>query len=247
MAISHEAQTHEIEAARQRLPHFAFWGVLVAALVVVLAAGVVARRWTAPPPGGWDQRPLEGLQVFWAVPDFSLVERSGRHVTLADLLDKVWVASFIYTKCTETCPLQTAHMAQLQRDLAGERELRLVSITVDPERDTPEVLQEYAKRYGADPERWLFLAGEKRAIYRLAQEGFRLSVVDPDDQGPGTSFWPFVPRPAYASHGSGGLVIHSSRLVLVDRQARTRGFYDGTDPEALKRLRRDARTLLRER
>jgi protein SCO1/2 len=122
-----------------------------------------------------------------------------------------------------------------------------VSITVDPKHDTPKVLQEYAKRYGADPERWLFLTGEKRTIYHLAQDGFRLAVQDPGEKGKGDTFWPFGAGPAYASHGSKGLVIHSSRLVLVDRQARTRGYYDGTDLEALKRLRRDVNKLLRER
>ena len=77
-------------------------------------------------------RGLEGLQVFGTLPDFSLIERSGRAVTLADLRSKVWIANFIYTHCTDTCPLQSARMAKLQDDFAGERNLRLVSITVDP-------------------------------------------------------------------------------------------------------------------
>ena len=246
MAIPQEEISRSPDDLRQRFPRYVLWAVLIGALAIATGAGVAAWQRTAARRGG-EERPLEGLQVFWTLPDFSLVERSGRPITLADLRGKVWIASFIYTKCTETCPLQTAHMARLQRDLVGERDLRLVSITVDPERDTPEALREYADRYGADPERWLFLTGEKRAIYHLAQKGFRLAVVDPDDQAQGPSFWPFGARPAHASHGSKGLVIHSSRLVLVDRQARTRGFYDGTDAQAVKRLRRDVKTLLRER
>ncbi len=173
-------------------------------LLLVLAAGlglaVLAWHWVAGRRAGWDQRPLEGLQVFWTVPDFTLVERSGQAVGLAHLRDKVRIASFIYTQCTETCPLQTAHLAQLQRDLAAEPELRLVSITVDPKHDTPEALREYVKRYGADPERWPFLTGEKHAIYDLAVKGLRLSVADPEDQDQGAGLWPFAPRPAYASH-----------------------------------------------
>ena len=230
-----------------RLLRHALWGASVLGLAAVAAAAVVSWRGTGAWQAGSKERPLEGLQVFWAVPEFSLVERSGRPVTLADLRGKVWIASFVYTECKETCPLQTAHMAQLQRDLAGERDLRFVSITVDPKHDTPAVLSEYAKRYGADPDRWLFLTGDKRAIYRLAKEGFRLSVADPDDQAQGVIPWPFGARPAYGTHGSKGIVIHSSRLVLVDREARTRGYYDGTDPEAMKRLGRDVRTLLGKR
>ena len=231
---------------RHPIPRFLLWAILIGALVIAVGAGLATWHRMAARQG-LQERPLEGLQVFWEVPDFSLVERSGRTVTLADLRGKVWIASFVYTECKETCPLQTAHMAQLQRDLAGERDLRFVSITVDPKHDTPAVLSEYAKRYGADPDRWLFLTGDKRAIYRLAKEGFRLSVADPDDQAQGVIPWPFGARPAYATHGSKGIVIHSSRLVLVDREARTRGYYDGTDPEAMKRLRRDVRTLLGKR
>ncbi len=124
---------------------------------------------------------LEGLQDFGTLPQFSLTERNGRQVTLADLRGKVWIANFIYTHCTDTCPLQSARIARLQAELAGEADLRLVSITVDPESDTPKILTEYATRFGADPDRWLFLTGGKKTIYALAMEGFRLSAGDPAD------------------------------------------------------------------
>jgi protein SCO1/2 len=180
-----------------------------------------------------EERPLEGLKVFGTVPDFSLIERNGRRVELLDLMGKVWIANFFYTHCPDTCPVQSAQMARLQGDFVAEGDLRLVSITVDPERDTREVLSNYANRYGADPDRWLFLTGKKEAIYRLAQEGFRLSVVDPEEKK-GTH------------HGeTGKQFIHSSRFVLVDLQARIRGYYPGTDEDALQRLRKDVRTLLR--
>ena len=158
--------------------------------------------------------------------------------------------------------------------LAGEGDLRLVSITVDPARDTPKVLTEYAARFGADPDRWLFLTGEKQAIYALAQQGFYLSVEEPEKPGrpagpAGTRRRPmdraawreetpgrrldrfllglFEPVPAFAH--SDFLVppfIHSSWFVRVDRQARIRGYYRSDDEEALRRLRRDTRALLRE-
>ena len=201
---------------------------------------------------------------------------------MADLRGKVWIANFIYTHCTDTCPLQSAQMARLQEELKTEPDFRLVSITVDPEQDTPETLTEYATRFGADRERWLFLTGAKRALYALAVEGFRLSVADPEelDQDPRNKRAPssrpqarqedpfeqpegrvraatrflqtagkslLEPAPALAHPGHPGKpFIHSSRFALVDRQARIRGYYPGTDEQALGRLRRDVRTLLRE-
>ena len=242
----------------------------VSLVLVGLAGALGATLWTRQSSrverAGGEVRPLEGLKVFGTVPDFSLIERAGRRITRRDLQGKVWIASFIYTHCTETCPLQSAQMARLQADFATAADLRLVSFTVDPEQDTPEVLVEYAARFGADRDRWLFLTGEKQAIYRLAQEGFRLSVVDPAEAQPPppgrgwptqgsaaserqrtrASVWVFSPMPALAHSGHPGKpFLHSSRFVLVDRQARIRGYYHSNEEEALQRLRRDAHALLR--
>lgn len=158
--------------------------LLVVALAGVLGIGVWTWQGARPREPGGEDRPLEGLKIFGTVPDFSLIERHGRRVLRADLRGKVWIANFIYTHCTETCPLQSARMARLQADLASETDIRLISITVDPDQDTPEVLAEYAARFGADDNRWLFLTGEKRAIYALALEGFHLSVADPEEAIP---------------------------------------------------------------
>lgn len=252
----------EITFPRQQL------GLVLLILVLAGVLGFAMWTWQGPRPnqGSADERPLEGLKVFGTVPDFSLVERGGRPVRLADLRGKVWIANFIYTHCTETCPLQSAEMARLQADLASEPDVRLVSITVDPERDTPDVLAEYANRFGADRDRWLFLTGEKGAIYALAQEGFRLSAVDPaealkttpPDRAPGdkkqqtrvllrTVASLFAPAPVLAHSGHlGKPFLHSSRFVLVDRRAQIRGYYHSEDRQALARLRNDARVLLRE-
>jgi protein SCO1/2 len=210
-------------------------------------AGQVPRPFGVSPFTSPNQSALETLGVYGEVPDFTLAERSGRRITRADLLGKVWIANFIYTQCTETCPTQSLQILQLQSEFAREPDLRLVSITVDPERDTPEVLARYAQRYEADPERWLFLTGSKRAIYNLAADGFKLTVVDPDDPKQTSGMLPFLgPRPAFATHGSKGLVIHSSRFVLVDRHARIRAYHQPTDQESLERLRRNLRALLSE-
>jgi protein SCO1/2 len=203
----------------------------------------------------------ENMGFYGQVPDFSLIQQNGQTLTLADLKGKVWVADFIYTSCPDTCPLQTAQMTKLQKDLSEEKDVRFVSITVDPERDTPEVLAEYAKRYGADTEKWFFLTGEKESIYRLAKEGFHLTAMeilpeknsrhashvhdsqeeDAENASQGHSFSEDQKTPENAPY------LHSARFVLIDRQGQIRGYYLGVDSEALQQLLRDVRTLLQEK
>jgi protein SCO1/2 len=166
------------------------------------------------------------LPVLGTLPAFELVERGGQRVSRESLEGKVWVADFVFTHCAGPCPLISAKMSRLQdrvRELGG---VRLVSFTVDPERDTPEVLAEYAQHYRADPELWLFLTGPKEPLYRLVSEGFHLAVDDGAMQG--------------------GLITHSTRFVLVDQQSRIRGYYDGAEPGTAEALLPDIRALLSE-
>ena len=165
------------------------------------------------------------LPVFNTVPDFTLIERSLREVSRQDLAGEVWIADFIFTHCAGTCPLMTAKMRKLQDTLPAE--IQLVSFSVDPVQDTPEVLKEYAQRYGADPKRWLFLTGNKDAIYKLSIEGFKLGL---DDSG-----------------SAAEPITHSTRFALVDRQGRIRGYYGMNDETALVRLAKDVKALLRGR
>jgi protein SCO1/2 len=164
------------------------------------------------------------LPVYGALPDFELTERGGDGVSLESLKGKVWVADFIFTHCAGPCPLLSSRMSSLQKVVGDLDGVRLVSFSVDPERDTPEVLAEYAQRYHADAQRWLFLTGPKETLYRLVGEGFRLAVAD---GGPQT-----------------GLITHSTRFVLVDQQGRIRGYYDGAEPGTAEALLPDIRTLL---
>ena len=214
----------------QHTLHRLLWGILLLVLAAVVGTGV----WSELGNGSKREEPgqgvLEGLERFSTVPDFSLTERSGRQLSLAELKGKIWIANFIYTSCKDTCPLQSAEMARLQRELAQRENLRLVSISVDPERDNPQILSRYAERFHTQPGFWLFLTGEGEAIRRLAQEGFRLSAVPASD----------------AVGKDGPIILHSSRFVLVDGQARIRGYYDSQDAEALARLRQDVKKLFRE-
>ncbi len=198
-------------------------GMRAVALAGLLGAAVWAWQIWDSGSSQRETRPLEGLQNFGTVPDFSLIQRDGRRVTLADLRGKVWIANFIYTHCTDTCPLQSSQMARLQAELKAEPNVRFVSITVDPEQDTPETLSEYATRFGADRERWLFLTGNKRAIYALAVEGFRLSVADPEelDQDPRNKRAPSSrpqarqERPFQESGGRAGAVTQNLRTAVI--------------------------------
>ena len=118
--------------------------LLLSAAVVVLGVVLGTALWLKLEPqrqfGAWNDNGQDGLKQYGAVPDFSLMERSGTGVALADLRGKIWVADFIYTTCTDTCPLQTGMMARLQEEYAAKPDVHLVSVTVDPERDTPQTL-----------------------------------------------------------------------------------------------------------
>jgi protein SCO1/2 len=166
------------------------------------------------------------LARHWALPDFTLTERSGQPLRLADLAGKVWVADFFYTTCPGPCPMLTSRLSEVQKALGAEPGVRLVSISVDPEKDTPEVLKTYADRFHAS-ERWLFCTGPKDAIYSLARDGFKLPIAD---------------APA-----EGGQITHTTRLILVDKAGTVRGFYEGTDAARIEQLVRDIRRLLDEK
>jgi protein SCO1/2 len=171
----------------------------------------------------------EPLPVLGTVPDFTLIERSGQPFGLNDLRGQIWVADFIFTNCAGTCPIMTTAMTDIQKTALAEKldDVKLVSITVDPERDTPEVLQRFADGYGALKDRWYFLTGDGAAIQQLANKGFLLSAA--------------------TSGGSAEEpIIHSNRFVLVDRQGHIRGYYDGTDEEGVAQLLKDLKRLYKE-
>src|SRR4026207_262694 len=132
--------------------------LLLSAVVVVLGIVLGTTLWLKLEPqrrlGAWNDNGQDELKQYGAVPDFSLMERSGAGVDLAQLRGKIWVADFIYTSCTDTCPLQSAMMAKLQQQYAANPDFQLVSFTVDPERDTPQALTNYATKFQADGKRW---------------------------------------------------------------------------------------------
>ncbi len=200
------------------------WGALGLVLAFVVGYGVLSLFSDSSEPVSPGQLPVLG-----EVPTFSLIERTQQPFGHTDLTGSVWVANFIFTHCPGRCPLLSQRMARLQTTLRT-KPVRFISFSVDPERDTPEVLQVYARRYRADDQRWLFLTGERTAMYRLIRNGFRLGVeaLAPND-------------PRLTTHEP---IVHSNRFVLIDPQRRIRGYYRGDDTESVARLLRDVETLV---
>ncbi len=152
--------------------------------------------------------PAPELPKLFAVPDANLVDEGGRPVSLGTLKGSVVVYDFIFTSCTGVCPIMTNNMRALTAKVAKDAPVRFVSISVDPARDTPQVLAAYAKRVRND-DRWTFLTGDRDAIVRLSVDGFKLAAGDP------------VP--------GGEALLHSSRFVVVDKEGMIRGYYDAAD------------------
>lgn len=188
------------------------------------------------------QEPGTRLEDYGAAPDFDLTDQRGRAVSTETLRGKASVANFIYTSCPDTCPLLSLRMQNLQDRLRREALLgtrvQLLSFTVDPARDTPAELAEYAARYQADPDSWRFLSGSEVAVKRTVVEGFQLGIT-PVPLG----------RATFGATDSGAAptrydVMHSNRFVLTDPQVRIRAYYDGTDLD-IDQLVRDIRQVLR--
>jgi protein SCO1/2 len=151
------------------------------------------------------------LPVLAQVADFLLTNQSGQAVTLADLRGKVWVADIIFTRCAGPCPQMTRRMSALQDSLPATSTAKLVTLTTDPEFDTPAVMKAYGERFGADIARWSLLTGSKPEIARLAIDGLKLTAVEkkPEERA-----------------DPNDLFIHSTIFVVVDKQARLRGVFE---------------------
>ena len=197
-------------------------GVLVTGLILGLVLLAVRTWWIAPPP--------ESMPPVWAgVPDFQLTDQSGKRIRRSDLEGKVWIAAFLFTRCRAQCPVMIENLERLQQWMGNDERIRIVSFSVDPEHDTPEVLSDFAVRIGADTTRWSFVTGDRDSIFTLARDGFLLGVEAAGDAAGGDGANP---------------VLHSNRLVLVDSDLKIRGTYVGLDADEISRLKIDADRLL---
>ena len=165
--------------------------------------------------------PHSSLPVYFTVPVFHLIAQDGQPFDSTVLQGKVWVADFIYTTCPGPCPRMTSQMREIQDATIKMPDVKLVSFTVDPARDTPKVLAEYAKSRRASTDQWYFLTGPPEILQMLDRDVFKLGNVDAS-------------------------LAHSTRFVLVDRHSRIRGYYDTSESRTIPRIIEDIYALARE-
>ena len=166
--------------------------------------------------------------AFGRAPDFSLLNRDGQTLTRSDLLGSPWVADFIFTRCAISCPRMTQRMVQLEKLWPDDLDTARVSFSVDPEFDTPEVLQAYSDSWGIGDPRWYFLTGDREVMKSIVMEGFKLALE-------------MNPPPGVVSPGEP--ILHSTRFVLVDSVGAIRGYYDVVEGGELERLATDLRAI----
>jgi protein SCO1/2 len=156
--------------------------------------------------------------------DFSLTDQTGKTVTRKDFENSITVVDFFFTSCQGICPVMNSQMKRVYEQYKGNKEVKLISHTVNPEKDSVEVLAAYAKKYNADPEQWHFVTGDKAELYKLARKSYLISDTN----------------------GDGGKedFVHSQNFALIDKAGHIRGVYDGTDSVEVDRLIVDMKLLL---
>ncbi len=208
------------------------WLGLIAAVAGISLYVYFQRSAPAPEPAPQNQFALSPASDAPALPapSFELTDQTGAQFSSDDLAGKIWIVNFIFTRCKATCPAQSAGMLSLQNELSQSvagSSVQLVSITVDPEHDTPQVLQQYGDEVGADHATWKFLSGDRDKIWKLSTEGFRLPVSDGGAEGQGA-------------------IMHDSKCALVDRAGNIRGYFEIIQPEGMQGLRQTLNQVLAE-
>ncbi len=168
-----------------------------------------------------NSEPENNLPIIGNIPDFEFVNSEGETITLTSLKGKVWVADFIFTTCNMACPIMTGNMNIIHKKYKQNDDVRLVSISVYPEYDTPEVLTKYASQYNANTDRWYFLTGEESTVQEVIKDGFKIG--DYED-----------------------IIFHSEKFALVDRSGMIRAYYNGMKTEDMKKLKKDINSLLKQ-
>lgn len=157
------------------------------------------------------------------VPNFDLLDQDGNSASMIPFKGHILVTDFFFTRCEGICPKMTTQLTRVQEEFRSDKDVKILSFTVDPANDNPNVLKQYATQFNANPTRWTFLTGNKDSIYHLAQKGFFLTAMEDRD------------RPLD--------FIHSEKLVLVDKQGWIRGYYNGTDKEEVDRMITEIKVL----
>ncbi|MDR6299894.1 SCO family protein [Mesonia maritima] len=166
---------------------------------------------------------VQYIRKYHKIADFKLVNQNGDTITQNDYKNKIYVADFFFTTCQSICPIMTDHMVKIQEELKNDDEVLLLSHTVTPEIDSVAQLKRYAEKKGVNDKKWNLVTGDKKQIYDLARKSYL----------------------ATKSQGNGGKydMIHTENFVLVDKDRQIRGFYDGTNPDAIDDLLDDIQIL----
>jgi protein SCO1/2 len=218
-------------ARRQLSPaqRYLVLGLLSLTLGTIYALVLHHSRSTAA-SGGDDSTisvPANSPTTFNTVAPFTLVDSNGKPFTLDALLGKPWIVDFVFTRCTGPCPVVTSSMRKAQ-DLLKSDDVRLVTITVDPEYDTPEILAQYAHGIGADLARWTFLTGPPDTVHDISRTSFMVPIVKEENLPVGQS------------------IVHRTDLIVVDARGVVRGYYDGENPSGVEQAVARARYLVHE-
>lgn len=168
---------------------------------------------------------LHYVKKYHTIADFSLINQNGKNVTQADYDDKIYVADFFFTTCQTICPIMTDHMVKIQEALQKDQQVLLLSHTVTPEIDSVAQLKKYAIEKGVNDDKWNLVTGDRKQIYDLARKSYLVAKDNPYEEFD---------------------LIHTENFVLVDTKKRIRGFYDGTDSEAIDQLLEDIEILKEE-
>ena len=166
---------------------------------------------------------VQYVRKYHKIADFDLVNQNGDTITENDYKDKIYIADFFFTTCLTICPIMTDHMIKIQEKIKNDDEVLLLSHTVFPVADSVPVLKKYAIEKGVIDEKWNLVTGDKKEIYELARKSY-LATKSTGDGGPYD-------------------MIHTENFILVDKNRQIRGFYDGTDPEAIESLMHDLKVL----
>ena len=169
---------------------------------------------------------LYDVRKYHKIADFSLINQNGKTITQDTYKDKIYVADFFFTTCQTICPIMTDHMVKIQKETINDDDLMLLSHTVTPEIDTVAQLKKYALKKGVNDAKWNLVTGSKKQIYELARKSY-LAVKT-------------------VGNGDEYDMIHTENFMLIDKKKQIRGFYDGTDPEAIEQLLQDIEILKRE-
>lgn len=174
-----------------------------------------------------DSAGANGEALYHTIPEVELIAQDGKPFSTSSFKGKVSLTDFFFASCAGICPQMTSQLSRVQKAFPANPDFKIVSYTVDPDRDTAEFLQQYALRFKADTAQWKFVTGPKKSLYDLARYGYFLPVE------PG--------------NGDSEDFIHSDQLVLVDRKSHIRGYYNGTDSAAVDSLIADIKVLLHEK